>query len=315
MGETTLRMTALPWMVSLHGGHSGEFCDHAEGTLREMLTAAVAAGYQTFGVSEHVPRSEERFLYSEEREMGWDVAKLQADFVRYAAALPALVEEFADRLIVLRGFEIEVIPTADYVRQMQTYRVQTLADGTPAFDYFVGSVHFVNEMQIDGRAEKFAQAIEAFGSLEALAVSYYDTVTQMVEALRPDVVGHLDLIKKNLQHTGFTPEALETPRIQAAATRTLEAVRAHRGILDLNTAGWRKGLGEPYPTPRLVQQAQRMGIPFCFGDDSHRVADVGKGVAEARDYLRRLGVTTITHLTREGDPIDGPIVRRIAVLD
>src|SRR5438045_1413741 len=37
------------WRVSLHGGHSGEFCDHAEGTLREILTAAVAAGYHTFG--------------------------------------------------------------------------------------------------------------------------------------------------------------------------------------------------------------------------------------------------------------------------
>jgi len=44
-----------PWRVSLHGGHSGEYCDHAEATLREMLEAAVQYGYQTFGVSEHAP--------------------------------------------------------------------------------------------------------------------------------------------------------------------------------------------------------------------------------------------------------------------
>ncbi len=315
MGITPPRTNARPWMVSLHGGHSGEFCDHAKGTLREMLTAAVAAGYQTFGVSEHVPRSEDRFLYPEERALGWNVPKIQADFARYTAALPALVEEFADRLIVLRGFEAEVVPTADYARQMQAHRAQTLPDGSPAFDYFVGSVHFVEENQIDGHPEAFTRAAEACGGLEALAVRYYETVAQMVETLRPDVVGHLDLIKKNLRAVGATPEALETPRIHAAAERAVETVYAHNGILDLNTAGWRKGLGEPYPAPHWVEQAQRMGIPFCFGDDSHRASDVGKGLPEARDYLRRLGVMTITYITREGDPARGPVVRRQASLN
>ena len=27
--------TKEDWKISLHGGHSGEFCEHAEGTLRE----------------------------------------------------------------------------------------------------------------------------------------------------------------------------------------------------------------------------------------------------------------------------------------
>jgi len=58
------------WKASLHGGHSGEFCDHAGGTLREMVEAAVAFGYRTFGVSEHAPRYEPRFLYAEERALG-----------------------------------------------------------------------------------------------------------------------------------------------------------------------------------------------------------------------------------------------------
>jgi histidinol-phosphatase (PHP family) len=297
-------------MVSLHGGHSGEFCDHADGTLEEILEAAVAAGYRTFGVSEHVPRSQARFLYSEERQRGWDVAKITADFARYAAALPALVEAFAARLTVLRGFEAEVVPTAEYVSLMRGYREQTLPDGSPAFDYFVGSVHYVDEIQIDGRVEKYRQAVEACGGPESLAVRYYETVVEMVEALRPDVVGHLDLIKKNLRDAGFGPEALETPRVHAAAERALEAVRAQDALLDLNTAGWRKGLGEPYPGPELVQKADRMGIAFCFGDDSHRTTDVGQGVAEARDYLRRLSVSTIEYLTREGDAI---VRRRVSL--
>jgi histidinol-phosphatase (PHP family) len=118
-----------------------------------------------------------------------------------------------------------------------------------------------------------------------------------------------------VEPAGYRRDALETPAVHAAAERALEAVRAHNGILDLNTAGWRKGLGEPYPAPRLAQRAQAMGVPLCFGDDSHRVSDVGQGVAAARDYLLGLGIPTVTVLTREGDRAHGPVTRRVVKLE
>ena len=293
----------LPWMVSLHGGHSGEFCDHAEGTLRELLETAVEVGYHTFGVSEHAPRNAERFLYSEEKRRGWDLAKVQADFARYRLTVQEVVEEFADRLIVLRGFEIEVVPEESYVTWMRGYWEQPLSDGMPAFDYTVGSVHYVDGFQIDGPPENFLKGVAAFGSAEALAVRYYTLIAEMIEALHPAVVGHLDLIKRNAELAGVGTDWLTSPAVVRAVEQTLEAVRTHKAILDLNTAGWRKGLGEPYPAPWLVQRAYAMGVPFCFGDDSHRVSDIGKGLPEAREYLLSLGVPTITVLTREGKEI------------
>ena len=309
MGETETRRPEA-WRVSLHGGHSGEFCDHAEGTLREMLTAAVEAGYHTFGVSEHAPRSEARFLYEKELALGWDVAKITADFDRYLHVLPALVEEFADRLIVLRGFEAEAVPAGNYVRQMRGHRERLLSDGRPAFDYFVGSVHYVAEIPIDGTPENWRLAAEACGGPEALAVRYYETVAEMIVALRPDVIGHLDLIKLNAAASGLPAFALDSPPIRRAAEGALEAAFAVNALLDLNTAGWRKGLGEPYPAPWLVQRAQERGILFCFGDDSHRPGQVGGGIAAGRDYLLRCDVREIGILTREGDRGRGPVVRR-----
>ena len=309
-------MASERWRVSLHGGHSGEFCDHAEGTLREILEAAVAAGYHTFGVSEHVPRSAERFLYAEERDRGWDMAKITADFERYAAVLTPLAEEFADRLTVLRGFEAEVIPTETYCEQMRGYRERRLSDDRPVFDYCVGSVHYVREHQIDGPPENWARAAEALGGPEILAVRYYETVTEMVEALRPEVVGHFDLIKRNAALAGFGEIALDSPCIRKAALSALDAVRAHGAILDLNTAGWRKGLGEPYPASWLVEQAQARGVPFCFGDDSHSSKQAGAGLEEARLYLRECGVPSITFLTREpGAGVGSPLIRQTVALE
>ncbi len=287
------------WRVSLHGGHSGEFCDHADDTLREILEAAIRAGYTTFGVSEHAPRSQAYFLYPEELAQQWDVAKLRADFDRYTAAVNLLAAEFAGRLTVLRGFEAEVVPTASYLAEMRQLRSRRLPDGSPAFDYIVGSVHFVNEIQIDGLPATYVIAVEKCGGLENFAVRYYEIVAEMIRDLRPEVVGHLDLIRRNAALAGFDPAALETNRILDAAQSALAAARQHGCILDLNTAGWRKGLEHPYPAPALVKMAQQAGVPFCFGDDSHRIGEVGAGIDAARDYLLQNGVDSLTILTRE----------------
>ncbi|MCS7311015.1 MAG: hypothetical protein NZ741_12430, partial [Armatimonadetes bacterium] len=97
--------------------------------------------------------------------------------------------------------------------------------------------------------------------------------------------------------------ALDTPPIRRAAEQALEAIRAVGSILEVNTAGYRKGLGEPYPAPWLVQMGARMGIGFCFGDDSHQVQQVGFGIEQAREYLLGLGVRTVTVLVREGNAL------------
>ena len=308
------------WKVSLHGGHSGEYCDHAEGTLREMLDAAVAFGYHTFGVSEHAPRLGEQYLYDKELELGWTVGKIAEDFDRYIHALPALVEEYADRLTVLRGFEAEIVPPDSYAKIMRDYREMKLPDGSPAFDYMVGSVHFINGYSIDGPRELFDKAVESCGGLVEFVVEYYRQVALMVETLEPEVVGHFDLFKLNV----WKHENVETAfdlcdlfhysEIASAAHCALDTIRAHNCILDLNTAGWRKGLPHPYPWSHETFVANKMGIPFCFGDDSHRVEQVGYGIERAREYLLKYGINTITVLTKEEPIANAPIVRRVIPL-
>ncbi|MDE2125455.1 MAG: histidinol-phosphatase HisJ family protein [Armatimonadetes bacterium] len=289
----------LAWKVSLHGGHSSQFCDHASSTLDEMLRAAAAFGYAAFGVSEHAPRSENRFLYPEERSLGWDATKLASDFEAFTVAINAAASTHRDGMEVLRGFEAEVVPSAGYAPIMNRLRRSRLSDGNPAFDYMVGSVHHVGELQIDGPAADFMAAIEATGGPEALAIAYYAQVAEMLDTLKPDVAAHLDLIRKRGEPM-FPDTNWRSPRIRAAAERALEAVLSCGAIIDVNTAGWRKGLDTPYPEPWLVHRAAAMGCVFCFGDDSHCAADVGAGVERARHYLLGCGVTTITTLRRAG---------------
>jgi histidinol-phosphatase (PHP family) len=304
-----------PWAVSLHGGHSGEFCDHGKGTLREIVAAAVARGYHTFGIAEHAPRFHERYLYPEEAAMGWDIEKVQQDFDAYARESAELVKQHASGKLghppqkpggvptfcLLRGFEAEVVPRGDYGRLMNGLRSRH------GFDYVVGSVHWVNDVITDHSKAKFDEAAAKCGGQEALAVMYYEQMAEMVEAIRPEVVGHLDVVRKYASPR----EAVETPRARDAAHAALEAIRERGCILDINTGGLRHGLGSPYPAPWLLRMAvHEFGIAVCFGDDSHSPEDVGAGIVETRQYLIDNGVEHVTYLAREGQAI----VRRTASL-
>lgn len=287
---TSSGVTDHPWMVSLHGGHSGEFCDHAEGLLADIVEQAYARGFTTYGVTEHAPRLEPGLLYEEEKQMGWTNDRLVRMFDDYAARLAQLEQAYRGRLELLRGFEAEVIPREVYVERALGLKRQY------NFDYLVGSVHFVAGYIIDYRKDHFDAACNACGGLERMCVAYYRDYAAMCRDLRPEVAAHFDLVRRNAPDEA----SVATPAIREAAFAALQDVKASGAILDINTGAYRKGFGRPYPAPWILQKACRLGVPVCFGDDSHRPSEVGSHFAEARAYLLAHGYTEITAL-RRGD--------------
>lgn len=289
-------MSAENWKVSLHGGHSGDFCLHGSDTLEEMLETAVAFGYTTFGVTAHSPRIDAKFLYPEELEASYSTADLDRDFTNYVAACRELAAKFEDRLEVLVGAEIEIVPESGYAEEVASLRHRH------NLDYIVGSVHWVDEIPIDFTRVLFEEAVKYRDGLEPFLVRYFNLVERMVNALNPEVVGHFDLPRL---YAGNAPEFDSDPVLNAIDS-ALEACAEAGSILDLNVSAIRKGLDHSYPAPNILEQANNRGIPFCFGDDSHRIDQVGKNLAVGRQYLLDQGITSITKLTK----LDGSLSKQ-----
>lgn len=283
------------WKVSLHGGHSGEFCAHGADTLPAMLDAAVAFGYTTFGVTAHSPRSQERFLYPDEIELDLKPNDLSNTFSNYAKTCKQLANLYEDRLEVLCGAEIEVVPEATYVTDAASLRERH------ELDFVVGSVHWVGGLPIDTSRDDFKKAVAVQGGLEPFILRYYELVGEMVEKVRPEVIGHLDLPRLYADAAA----ELESASVRGAVGGVLERALAAESIIDLNVRAMSKGLSTPFPAPWIVQLASQIGVTFCFGDDSHSVASVGGDMSEGREYLLSLGVNTITKLA----PSNGEIVK------
>ena len=221
--------------------------------------------------------------------MGWDPAHLARLFAAYAREARRLQAAYADRIALLAGFEIEVVPEGRYAAVMNDLREQH------QLDFIVGSVHWVDGTIIDYTRALFDQAVEACGGRENLALRYYDINAEMIAVLRPEVVGHLDLFRR---HGGEDP-AFETPRVRERARAVLALMKEQDAILDINTAALRKGLATPYPAPWLLAAARDLGVACCFGDDAHRIGEVGAGIPEAREYLLAHGIVEVTVLLKE----------------
>jgi len=289
-----------PWKVSLHGGHSGDFCAHGADTLREMLDAAVAFGYTTFGVTPHSPPANEKFLYEEEIEAGLSADDLAQGFRDYASTCSDLIDEYRGQLEVLKGAEVEVVPESTFADRAAALRRDN------GLDYLVGSVHWVDERPFDTSQKDFDRAVKYRGGLEPFLLRYYELVGLMIERLSPEVIGHFDLPRLFAEGS---PE-LESSGVKSAVAGVLEKASASGSILDLNVGAMSKKLVTPYPAPWVVRMASDMGVPFCLGDDSHSASGVGAGIAAGREYLLGQGVETITKLTRR----EGEIVKEIVSL-
>ncbi len=278
------------WRVSLHGGHCAPWCDHAQGTLTERVHIACDRGFVVYGCSEHMPRMDARFLYRRERELGWSVQTLIDGFDRFMRTAREVQENQDGGMVFLAGMETDNVPDDSWLDTARAYRKEY------PLDYVVGSAHYVAEVSIDGEPEEFDEAVRRCGGLTSLAVAYYRTLSEVVEAVKPDVVGHLDLIRK----IGRLHGDVDSDRILQAAEDTLQVIRRAGAILDINLAGYRLGFGHPYPAPHLVTRAIELGIPLCFGDDSHHPDHVGLYIDQARQYLLDHGATHIVSIDRTG---------------
>lgn len=265
-------------LVSVHGGHSGEFCSHAKNTLAEIVAAYAEQGFAWVGLSEHMPPQLDSQTLPEEAALGYTATDCQARFAQYMQTARALQRQWAGRLTIWVGMETEAwhgyIPFVQQLRQ--TYQP----------DYLVGSVHHLFEIMIDGSAHDYAHAVTRAGGIVALYCDYFDKQAEMIAALQPQVVAHFDLIR---MHDPDYHSRWQEPAIWERVQRNLDLVREHGLILDYNTRALLKGASEPYLSHPILQAAIARGIAVVPGDDSHGVANLGCAYNIAIPQLATMG--------------------------
>jgi len=243
-------------IVDLHN-HT-PLCNHAVGEIDDYVEAAIKSGTKYFGFSDHAP-------------MDFD-PKYRMDFSNmssYEKDVLDAKEKYKDKIEILLGYEV------DYLKGHMDERVLN-AD----VDYLIGSVHFLEGWGFDN-----PEYIRRYKDqdIDEIWQKYFDTIEEMAKSKLFDIVGHLDLIKV----FKFMPNK----DINEIAKAALEAIKKADMVLELNVAGYRKPIGEAYPSSSLLKQAYELGIPITFASDAHKPEQVSMYDDKVIKMAKEIGYT------------------------
>lgn len=274
-------MNNTPQLISLHGGHSGQYCNHARDLLEDIILRYIDLGFTKVGISEHVPPINDSFLFPDEIKAGLTAADIYQRFEKYFAELTSLKNKYASKIKLFAGMETETCTGyADYIHQL-------ISKFHP--DYIVGSVHHIDDLYFDYSQKGYDKIASIFGSYDIMYEKYFDLQYEMIKTLKPFVVGHFDLIRiydKNYK------ERLLLPEISRKIKRNLMLIKSLNLVMDFNLRPLTRGEKEPYITASILKNVKKMGICVVPGDDSHGVTEAGRHVDTAIEILQTYGFET-----------------------
>ena len=267
--------------ISYHGGHSGQYCNHAKDRLEDIILQYIALEFKAVGITEHIPPSEDQFLYPDEKKLGLTCATLFKQFENYIQELKALKNKYADQITIYVGMETETV--TGYEAHVNSLIKQFKPD------YLVGSVHHIDDICFDYSKKTYDALASSLGSYESLYEIYFDLQYDMIKELKPFVVGHFDLIRI---YDEDYKQRIKNPIIDQKIDRNLELIKSLNLVMDFNLRPLAKGQKEPYITASILTKVKNLGIRAVPGDDSHGVDEAGRHVDKAIDMLTRYGFDT-----------------------
>ena len=236
-------------------------CRHATGEPTEYAAQALRVGLREIGFTDHSPMRRDDF----------DDWRMRADQLDEYVAKVERARRENPALTIRLGLEVDYLPgQEDWIRELA---------GRHAWDYFIGSVHYVSDSWDVDNPAKLSEW-KRRDAWEVWSV-YFERLTMAAESGLFEIIGHADLPKK----FGHRPQRDCAPLYE----NFLAAVKRADVAIELNTAGLRKDCREIYPNPVLLERAFALGVPITFGSDAHAVGEVGLNLGEAIELARRVG--------------------------
>lgn len=243
----------LPGCIGDYHIHTCFSCD-SEAEMTEVCEVAIAQGMQEIAFTDHL-------------DFGPDDPSEYFRPAEYVETIQRCRDCYRDRLIIRTG--VEIGEPHIFTQQAQT----VLAAGE--FDFVIGSVHYA--VSSDGSGLQCAWKASFFEQpLHIAYESYFRQVVRLAAEGDFDVLGHLDLIKRDAHKFG---KPYDGPEPYADMIRTVLRTLVERGKgIEINTSSLYKGPGmsEPCPSLEILRWYREMGGEILtFGSDAHSADKVG----------------------------------------
>lgn len=227
------------WDQHMHCNFSGD----SDALPEDMIKAGIAHGLSGICFTDHLD-----YDYPEEPNI------FLLDFDNYFKVLSDLKEKYADKISVNIGIELGL--------QIQAAGQNLAVAEKYPFDFIIGSSHVVNHMD-PYYPEFFAGRDE-----DAAYMEYFESVLENINSgVDFDVYGHIDYVVRYgpNKNAFYTYEKFKDINDEILT----QLISKGKGI-EVNTGGFKYGLGHPNPTEDIIKRYRKLGGEIItMGADAH----------------------------------------------
>ena len=214
-------------------------------------------------------------------KLGKHLAHMTLDEIEYYINTAKSLRKKYDEIIDIKiGFEIEFIK--DQVNQLNIH----LNKVKPELDFIFGSVHVLHSEKglwpMDD--SRFVEIFEEIG-VDVVYTTFYNHLREMIQSKQFDfdIVSHFDLPKK------FNKNPKNKEQFWEEVDKTLELIKKHNLVMEINTSGFRKDVKEQYPSTEIIKKMKELDIPILLGSDAHDPREVGWEFKKMVRILKEIG--------------------------
>ena len=253
------------------------YCDGKD-TPEQMIQYALEKGFGSLGFSGHsyMPFMQYANISLENTE-------------KYKKEIRFLQEKYKDIFPVYLGLEVDMYSGVDLT----------------GYDYLIGSAHYIKSgdkyLEVDRTAEHVQYLIDRYygGSGICFAQDYYKTIAQLPEYGEFDIIGHFDLLTKNIEIIPFFD--VNAKDYLYCAYEAIETLKGRIPFFEVNTGAIARGYRTtPYPSIPLIKEFKRQGFGVVITSDCHDGSKLDCGFADARRILMECGFKERYILTHSG---------------
>lgn len=251
------------------------YCDGKD-TPAQMVKAAMEKGFTAIGFSGH------SYL-----EIDRDFAMNDEAQQTYFDEVHKLKEQYRGKIDIFCGLEQDCYSDPPKL----------------AYDYLIGSVHHVKKgddyPMTDGSLEQERQVLDTWygGDFDAFAKDYFVVVGKVLDMTGADIIGHIDLVMKNCEKTGYRPTANFLDYAQAAVQKLLPYGKP----FEINTGAMARGhRTTPYPHPDILRMIYEGGGKIMINADCHDATKIDCGFEQSVALAKDVGFREHVIFTEHG---------------
>jgi len=252
------------WDVHMHSQFSGD----SDAPQEDMILTAIDAGLGGICFTDHLDMD-----YPDEP------ALFLLDLPNYTSSVLALQKKYHDKFPVLLGIELGLQPHLGNLHK-------DILSQYP-FDFVIGSSHVVHGFDpyypvfYEGRNEK-----ECYRE-------YFESILENIRAFDGfDVYGHIDYVVRYGPTKNTNYSYLQYRDVIDEILKVL--IGKGKGI-EINTGGFKYGLGHPNPTEEIIRRYKELGGEIItIGADAHTPAHIAYDFGKVPAILKEAGFDYFT---------------------